>query len=106
MSFLKGWISNQYRTEEERDEWTQIKHNWNAEDDDRTEKILKKLNIDFTWKTTHSFQLNLGYKKVMLFTGKNGYMIYDQKNKNKQYFEPEKIEKELTDLKKQREIEE
>lgn len=73
----KGWVSQQYKTEEDRQEGENWKHSANSNIDELTLKELKKLKLSPVRKNVHSFQINVKGRIGMYYTGKNQKLRYN-----------------------------
>lgn len=77
----EGWISNSYKTEDERDKSVAESHKLNKEIDDYTLTELKQNGFSAERKSESSFQLTTPKGKIMLYTGRKGNKLYyPQKN--------------------------
>jgi len=65
-----GWISQQYKTEEERDEWVEHKHELNRDIDQSRLKKLEELGLNPKYKSTSSFMVFINGRQAMYYTGK------------------------------------
>lgn len=74
----EGWVSNKYKTEEERDESVAYAHKLNREIDENTLKLLKKMGYKAERKSASSFQIHLPTTKVMFYDGRKGAKLYHQ----------------------------
>lgn len=79
----EGWISNRYKTEDERIKSVQESHKLNEVIDSSTLKKIKKTGIKAVLKSESSFQLQLPEGNVMFYSGKNGDFIYVSQTKQR-----------------------
>jgi len=79
----EGWVSNQYKTPKERNKSVLQSMIYNDEEDAKTSENLRELGIKHELKTTHSFALEIEGEKYMLYTGKKGNRLHNQRTKEK-----------------------